>query len=429
MLFIRKEMNFFALLDALQTKNGLIELALGLLCVIAAYALARRLYRYWFAHNPERYDQFLPYTGFRLVLPVSAQVLVVLASFTWGRLEHAPMLVLHILSALLFWLAVIRLCTAVVRQAFPHSRFERHSEHFLASALWLGFVSWTIGFDVAVMDWLESISFYVGKTRLDLLTILNGLLWVTVIVVVALWASRLIEARIMKLKHLDSNLRIVFAKLTRTGLVVASVLVALPVMGIDLTVLSVFGGAVGIGLGLGLQKIASNFVSGFIILLDHSIRIGDRLMVDNRVGYVTKMTSRYVVLKGSDGTEALIPNDALMSNTVINQSYSDKNMWTSLPVSVAYGTDLDLALSLLKQASDHPRVLKNPGANAFVTLFADSGINLELGFWVADPENGFMGLKSDINLAIWRLFKQHNIEIPFPQREVRIVGDKPAGQG
>lgn len=114
---------------------------------------------------------------------------------------------------------------------------------------------------------------------------------------------------------------------------------------------------------------------------------------------------------------------------MINQSYSDRNMWTSLPVQVAYGTDLDLALSLLKQASDHPRVLKNPGANAFVTLFADSGINLELGFWVADPENGFMGLKSDINLAIWRLFKQHNIEIPFPQREVRIVGDKPAQQG
>ncbi|AXE32318.1 mechanosensitive ion channel protein MscS [Chromobacterium phragmitis] len=426
MLFIRKEMDFFALLDALQTKNGLIELALGFMCVLAAYALARRLYGHWFAEHPERYDRFLPYTGFRLVLPVSAQVLVVLVSLAWGRLEHAPMLVLHILSALLFWLAVIRLCTAVVRQAFPHSRFERHSEHFLATVLWLGFVSWTIGFDVAVMDWLESISFSIGKTKLDLLTIINGLLWVTVIVVVALWASRVIEARIMKLKHLDSNLRIVFAKLTRTALVVVAVLIALPVVGIDLTVLSVFGGAVGIGLGFGLQKIASNFVSGFIILLDRSIRIGDRLMVDNRIGYVTKMTSRYVVLKAADGTEALIPNDALMSNTVINQSYSDKNMWTSLPVQVAYGTDLELAIELLKQAADHPRVLKDPGANAFVTLFADSGINMELGFWVADPENGFMGLKSDINLAIWRLFKQHNIDIPFPQREVRIIGDKPA---
>ncbi|WP_233492965.1 mechanosensitive ion channel family protein [Chromobacterium sp. ATCC 53434] len=428
LLFIRKEMDFFALLDALQTRNGLIELCIGALCVVAAFLIARHLFLRWFAHRPQRYERFLPYVGFRLVLPLSAQLLVIAAGLAWSHYEHAPMLVLHIFSALLFWLAVIRLCTAVVRQAFPKGRLERTSEHFLATVLWLGFVSWAIGFDVAVMDWLESISFHIGKTRLDLLTIINGLLWVTVIVVVALWASRLIEARIMKLRHLDPNLRIVFAKLTRTGLVVASVLVALPVMGIDLTVLSVFGGAVGIGLGLGLQKIASNFVSGFIILLDHSIRIGDRLMVDNRVGYVTKMTSRYVVLKGGDGTEALIPNDALMSNTVINQSYSDKNMWTSLPVQVAYGTDLDLALELLKQAAEQPRVLKTPAANAFVTLFADSGINLELGFWVADPENGFMGLKSDINLAIWRLFKQHGIDIPFPQREVRIVGDKPAGR-
>ncbi|UTH73375.1 mechanosensitive ion channel family protein [Chromobacterium sp. IIBBL 290-4] len=426
--FLRKEMDFFALLDALQTPNGLIELGIGAVCVMLALVFARKMYHRWFAHDPERYEQFLPYTGFRLVLPVSAQLLVILASLAWSRLEHAPMLVLHIFSALLFWLAIIRLCTAVVRQAFPHGRFERHSEHLLATVLWLGFVSWAIGFDVAVTDWLESISFSVGKTKLDLLTIINGLLWVTVIVVVALWASRLIEARIMKLKHLDSNLRIVFAKLTRTVLVIAAVLIALPVVGIDLTVLSVFGGAVGIGLGFGLQKIASNFVSGFIILLDRSIRIGDRLMVDNRVGYVTKMTSRYVVLKGADGTEALVPNDTLISGTVINQSYSDKNMWTSLPVSVAYGTDLDLALSLLKQAANQPRVLKNPSPNAFVTLFADSGINLELGFWVADPENGFMGLKSDINLAIWRLFKQHNIDIPYPQREVRIVGNLPAQQ-
>ncbi|WP_233201094.1 mechanosensitive ion channel family protein [Chromobacterium alticapitis] len=426
LLFIRKEMDFFALLDALQTPNGLIELGIGAVCVLLAIAIARNLYRRWFTHNPERYEQFLPYMGFRLVLPLTAQLLVIAASLAWGRLEHAPMLVLHIFSAMLFWLAVIRLCTAVVRQAFPHGRFERHSEHLLATALWLGFVSWTIGFDVAMTDWLESMTFSIGKTKLDMLTILNGLLWVTIIVVVALWASRLIEARIMKLKHLDSNLRIVFAKLTRIILVVVAVMVALPVVGIDLTVLAALGGGFTIGLGLSLQNIARNFLSGFVILLDRSIRIGDRLMVGDRVGNVTRMTSRYVVLRGGDGSEALIPNDLLVSNTVVNQSYSEKSLWTSVPVQVAYGTDLDLAISLLKQAAAHPRVQAQPAPNAFVTLFADSGINMELGFWVQDPENGFLGLKSDINLAIWRLFKQHNIEIPFPQREVRIVGDKPA---
>ncbi|UJB34109.1 mechanosensitive ion channel [Chromobacterium sp. Beijing] len=401
------------------------ESAIGVLCVFIAFYLARFAFKQFFDHNPERYERFLPYVGFRLVLPVAAQALVMLSRSAWVHLLHERAMVLHLLSAMLFWLTLIRLCCAVVRQALPKGRFERHTEHFLATVLWLGFVSWAIGFDMVVIEWLESMSFSVGKSRLNMLTILNGLLWVSIIVVVALWASRLIESRLMNLKHLDPSLRIVFAKLTRTGLLIAAVLIALPVVGIDLTVLSVFGGAVGIGLGFGLQKIASNFVSGFIILLDHSIRIGDRLMVENRVGYVTKMTSRYVVLKGADGTEALIPNDSLMSNTVVNQSYSDKSMWTSLPVSVAYGTDLDKALALLQQAADHPRVQKDPAPRGFVTLFADSSINLELGFWVADPENGFMGLKSDLNMAIWRLFQQHGIQMPFPQREIRILNDKP----
>ncbi|WON84472.1 MULTISPECIES: mechanosensitive ion channel family protein [Chromobacterium] len=425
MLFKREEIDFDALLDILQTSSGMMEAAIGVLCVFIAFHLARFAFKQFFDHNPERYERFLPYVGFRLVLPVAAQALVMLSRSAWVHLLHERAMVLHLLSAMLFWLTLIRLCCAVVRQALPKGRFERHTEHFLATVLWLGFVSWAIGFDMVVIEWLESMSFSVGKSRLNMLTILNGLLWVSIIVVVALWASRLIESRLMNLKHLDPSLRIVFAKLTRTGLLIAAVLIALPVVGIDLTVLSVFGGAVGIGLGFGLQKIASNFVSGFIILLDHSIRIGDRLMVENRVGYVTKMTSRYVVLKGADGTEALIPNDSLMSNTVVNQSYSDKSMWTSLPVSVAYGTDLDKALELLKQAANHPRVQQDPAPRGFVTLFADSSINLELGFWVADPENGFMGLKSDLNMAIWRLFQQHGIQMPFPQREIRILNDKP----
>jgi small-conductance mechanosensitive channel len=192
-------------------------------------------------------------------------------------------------------------------------------------------------------------------------------------------------------------------------------------VGIDLTVLSVFGGALGVGLGFGLQKIASNYVSGFIILLDRSIRIGDRLMVDNRVGYVSKITSRFVVLKSADGSEALVPNDTLIANTVINQSYTDKSLWISLPIQVAYGTDLHQALALLCQAASHPRVKTDPAPSAFVVAFADSGINLEVGLWVSDPENGMLSLRSDINLRIWQLFSQHGIQIPYPQREVHVL--------
>jgi small-conductance mechanosensitive channel len=379
------------------------------------------VYRRLFAHHPERYDRFLPYAGFRLVLPLASQVLVIVSAGLWRLiLGEAPQL-LPIASAMLFWLGLIRLATAMVRQALPKGRFERTTEHFLATLFWLGFVSWAIGVDTLAVDWLESIHFHVGKVEVNLYMILTGLLWVAIILVGSLWVSRIIESRVMKLSDIDLSLRIVFTKLARTVLLVAGVMVALPIIGIDLTVLSVFGGALGVGLGFGLQKIASNYVSGFIILLDRSIRIGDRLMIDNRTGYVTKITSRYVVLKTADGSEALVPNDTLIANTVVNQSYSDKSIWTSVTVQVGYDSDLELVLRLLREAAVHSRVLNDPAPASFVTAFADSGINTELGFWVADPENGFLGLKSEINLAIWRAFKQHGISIPFPQREVRIL--------
>ncbi|WP_246542668.1 mechanosensitive ion channel family protein [Paludibacterium yongneupense] len=416
----RTEISMDALADALQTASGLVELALGGLCMLAGWYVARRLFFLLFTRHPGRYERFLPYAGFRMVMPLTALLVSILCTLLWLDVTHHRPHVLPAVSASLFWLGLIRLLAAIVRQALPSGRFERHTERLMASALWLAFVAWLTGLDDVALDWMQSVSFRVGKEKLDLLMIINGLLWVSGIMVVALWVSREIESWLMRLSHLDLNLRIVFSKLSRSLLLLLAVLIALPIVGIDLTVLSVFGGALGVGLGFGLQKIASNYVSGFIILLDRSIRIGDRLMVENRVGYVSKITSRYVVLKGLDGTEALVPNEVMIANTVINQSYTDKTMWISLPIQVAYGTDLDLALGLLVQAARHARVHEEPPPCGFVTQFGDNGITLEVGLWVRDPENGFMGLKSDINRAIWRLFSEHGIEVPYPQREVML---------
>ena len=415
-------LTFDRLVAAIQGPTGWMELLVAAVGVVLAFWLSRRIHRRYFAANPADWG-FGKYLMYRLVLPLSAQLWTQLAAVLWQLAVGVRSELLVVSATLLFWMSIIRVLTAVVRHALPEGKLERSTEHFMSMLLWTGFASWAVGVDTVVLDWLESISFRVGKNEIDLLMILSALVWVSVIMVGALWVSKLIEQRVMKLSDVDLSLRIVFTKLARTLLMVTGVLVALPIVGIDLTVLSVFGGALGVGLGFGLQKIASNYVSGFIILLDRSIRLGDRLMVENRTGYVTKITSRYIVLKTADGSEALVPNDTLIANTVVNQSYSDKAIWTSVPVQVAYGTDLEQALSLLKQAAEHPRILKDPAPNAFVTLFADSGINLELGFWVADPENGFLGLKSDVNLAIWRLFQQYGISIPFPQREVRMLGE------
>ncbi|WP_252346048.1 mechanosensitive ion channel family protein [Paludibacterium sp. B53371] len=420
MLFRRDEMSVDALIDSIQTWAGLTEFVIGAVCLLVGWWLSRQAFRRWFLHHPDRFERFLPYAGLRLVLPLTSELLLLFSAVVWVVvLQHRPHVLLAF-AAMLLWMAIIRMLTAIVREALPRSRFERHTENFISTVLWLAFVTWAIQLDDFVLDWMESISFRIGKVQLDLSMILSALLWVSVIMFAALWISRAVEKRLMRLTELDLNLRIVFSKLARTGLMIAAVLIALPIVGIDLTVLSVFGGALGVGLGFGLQKIASSYVSGFIILLDRSIRIGDRLMVGDRVGYVTKITSRFVVLKGTDGTEALIPNDTMIANTVINQSYSDKIMWSSVKVDVAYDTDLELALRLVEQAARHPRVQAEPGPRGFVTQFGASGITLEVGFWVLDPENGFLGLKSDIHMAIWRLFREQGVTMPFPQMEVAV---------
>ncbi|ASJ24628.1 mechanosensitive ion channel family protein [Laribacter hongkongensis] len=418
---------FDLIVELLTTKTGLIQLALLVLIVWFGLWFAVRVQRYLFRDHPERRERLLTYLFGRLALPVCGFVLALLAIVANALYFKADATILTVGSAMLFWLGVTRLAAALVRTILPKGKIEQGTEHSIAVLFWLGFIAYQLGFDGLIFSWLDSISFHVGKNRLTALMILSALLWVSVIMLAALWVSRLIDKRIMLISHVDLSFRIVISKLVRTGMIIAAVLIALPIVGIDLTVLSVFGGALGVGLGFGLQKIASNYVSGFIILLDRSVRIGDRVTVDgagSRTGIIQEITSRYVVLRQADGTEALIPNETLISNTVVNTSYSDRSVWQSLEIGVAYGSDLRQVMALMVEATtSSPRVLQDPAPTAFVTAFADSSINLTLGYWVGDPENGLLGPKSAINLAIWDKFVEHGIQIPFPQREVRVLGD------
>ena len=275
-----------------------------------------------------------------------------------------------------------------------------------------------------LIDLLESVKFSAGKQKLTLWTVLQGIVALLVTVLGALWLAGMIEARLNAAVGLDGNLRAVLARLSKALLILLGILVGLPMVGIDLTTLSVFGGALGVGLGMGLQKIASNYVSGFIILLDNSIRLGNVISVGNDRGEVTRITTRYTVLKDVTGVESLVPNELLVGSVVRNESYSNPRVRLMLPVQIGYGSDLEQAMAILVAAAvAQPRVLPDPAPMALVAGFADSGINLEVAFWVADPENGAGPLRSAINLAIWHGFKQAGIEIPFPQREVRVLKD------
>ena len=363
----------------------------------------------------------------RLAFPLTALLLVEVARALLGA-SH-PINLLSIAIPLLLSLAIIRMVFFVLRHTFVSSGWLVSFERGFALLVWGVVAMYIVGVLPHLIELMEATSFNAGKQQLNLWLISQGVATVIVTLLLALWLGGLVETRLARAEGLDRNLKVVFSRLSKALLVLLAVLIGLPLVGIDLTTLSVFGGALGVGLGFGLQKIANNYVSGFIILLDRSIQLGNLISVAGERGQVTRITTRYTVLKGMTGVEAIVPNEVLVSSVVLNESLSSPQVRVSLPVQVSYDSDLEQAMSLMAEAARvQRRVLADPPPQTFVHAFADSGINLELGFWIADPQEGTSQVRSDINLAIWRAFKTAGIEIPFPQREVRLIGTPTAAE-
>lgn len=360
--------------------------------------------------------------------PLAALLLVVTARGVLGHWQPVPLL--DLANQLIFALVVIRIVIYMLRQMFAPGGWLKTSERTISGTVWTVLVLHVTGLLPEMLQFLDGFAFHAGKSRISVLNIIEVVLSIGVALLVTFWLANALERRLMKTEALDMSARVVLSKIGRALLLVVGVLVALPLVGIDITVLSVFGGALGVGLGLGLQKIASNYVSGFIILLDRSVRLGDTITVDNRSGQVSRLTTRYVVLKALDGTEVLIPNDTLVTSAVVNNSFSDKDVRVAIQIQVGYGSDVERAMEiLLAAAKSQPRVLTDPAPGVFLRDFADNGILLELGFWISDPEEGTLGLRSEMNLRILREFRSAGIEIPFPQRDVRLIGPVPAPAG
>jgi small-conductance mechanosensitive channel len=357
----------------------------------------------------------------RIGLPLAMLLLVLVARPLLAQWHHVNLLKLAI--PLLTSLVLIRTVMFVVRQSFSASApWLASFERSFALLAWSVVALHILGLLPDFIALLENVSFHLGKEQLNLWLILQGAGAVLATLFVALWIGGLLEARLMSAQGIDGNLRIVFSRLLRALLILVAVLVGLPLVGIDLTTLSVFGGALGVGVGLGLQRIAANYVSGFIILLDRSIRIGNLIDVAGMRGVVTRITTRYTLLRGMTGVEMIVPNEMLVSSVITNETFTDPKVRIATQVQVAYGSDLERAMAILVDAARaQPRVLADPPPKSLLVAFADSGINLELGFWIADPEEGSMQIKSDIHLAIWKSFRDAGIEIPFPQREVRLL--------
>ncbi len=322
---------------------------------------------------------------------------------------------------LLAAMAIIRLVVYVLRRAFAGVAMLANFERGLALVIWVVVALYLGGVLSDVVAWLDQTTLQIGKASVSLWIIIMGLLSLAVTVLIALWIGSVAETRLMR-SQLDSSLRVVLSRLVKALLLLLAVLIGLSAVGIDVTVLSVFGGALGVGLGLGLQRIASNYVSGFILLLDRSLRLGDMISVDKYYGVVAEINTRYTVIRALDGTEAIIPNEVLVSSPVTNHTYTDRRTRVGIKVSVGYEADLKQAMALLVEAARaHPRALKEPAPAAVLTAFGADGIELEVGLWIADPELGKGNVQSDVSQAILERFRAAGISIPFPQREVRIV--------
>lgn len=364
--------------------------------------------------------------GFRrLAFPAAAMLLLViggLALYLTGvvRSEQAHLMRLALL--LLGAMAAIRLFVYVLRRSLQRAAWIGTFELSIALTIWIFVALHVTGLLDDLIDYLDAVRFPLGKPPLTLWDILAGVVSVILTVLAALWVGSVIEARLMSTKSLAANSRVILARLAKAALTLLAVLLALSFVGIDLTVLSVFGGALGVGLGLGLQRIASNYVSGFIILLDRSLSIGDMITVDKFYGAVSEINARYTVLKSLDGTETIVPNEMLVSTPVINHSYSHTSVQVVVKVSIAYSADVDRALQILiEAASAQPRVLADPPPTAFISGFGADGIDMQVGFWISDPEAGSLPIRSDIARTVLKRFQQEGIEIPAPQREVRIT--------
>ncbi|HZF15505.1 MAG TPA: mechanosensitive ion channel domain-containing protein [Steroidobacteraceae bacterium] len=357
-----------------------------------------------------------------IVLLLAARGVFTAAKFDSGLLDIALQLAAGF--------AIVRLVTFALRLMMgPRSWFVRWEKR-LTWVAWIGLSTQMLGWLEPVRLFLDSLDLAPGeRTKFSLWMLMESIVVVTLFVVVASLVAGAIERRVMRSESVALSTRIGISKSVKVVMVGLSVLLGLNAANVDITALTVLTGAVGLGLGFGLQSIAANFVSGFVLLIDKSIKPGDVISFTGHTGtstenfgWVQELRGRYVVVRDRDGVETLVPNQNLITNQVINWSYSDRKVRLKLPVRMSYGDDPELALAvLLKSTTCNSRILQDPPAVSRLMGFADHGMELELRFWIADPENGVNNVRSDVNRTIYRLFKEHGIAIPVAQREVHVT--------
>jgi small-conductance mechanosensitive channel len=408
--------DFEGWLSAFTQPTVVLELVVLALCVglawLAVVGLRKSIGRsersIWFGRND--LDGVL-FPLVLLCLGFAARIVV-------DRYINAAVLTLAI--PVLVALVVIRTGVKVLQVAFAQAHWVRALEQTLSWVAWVAMVMWVSGLLPMVLNELDQISWKVGGSQLSVRNILEGIVSASAVLIITLWISSGIESRLLRSATGDAlSLRTAVSNATRALLLFLGLILALSIVGIDLTALSVLGGAVGVGIGFGLQKLAANYVSGFVILAERSLRIGDHVRVDGFEGMVTEINARYTVVHSQTGRESIVPNEMLVSSRVENLSLADSVVYQSTKVQVGYDSDVTQVVGLLTQAAlAQPRVLRDPEPTVQLSEFAPDGLEFTVVYWINDLQNGQGNLRSDINMAILAALRQNSIDIPFPQQVV-----------
>jgi small-conductance mechanosensitive channel len=394
------------------------ELAILVGCLVAAWIIVRLLRgserpvaSVWFGNNI--FDGVL-FPVLALALAYAARILLA------GTVKPA---VFKVAIPILISLVVIRLSVRVLSRTFPGVRWVRIVERSISWLAWIAVVLWITGVSPVILDAMSEVSWKVGATEITLRNLLEGAITAGIVLVLVLWISAAIERKLLSTgSGHDLSLRKIAANIIRVLLIFVGLVVALSAVGIDLTALSVIGGAIGVGLGFGLQKIAANYISGFVILAERSLRIGDMVKVDTFEGRITDIRTRYTMIRSLSGREAIVPNETLITTRVENASLADPRVLVQTAVQVAYGTDVRALQPKLEAAiAAVRRVIADPAPAVQLAAFSADGMDLAINFWIRDPENGPGSVKSDVNLVVLDVLAREGVEIPFPQRVVHAV--------
>lgn len=355
---------------------------------------------------------FVYSTFLTLVTPLLWVILLWLAVEIAANAQWPNKLVSIVVSLVNAWI-IIRLISKFVSDA----AWAR----FFAVVIWAIAALNIVELLQPALSLLDGIALQIGDVRVTALSVAKGVFYLVVLLWLANLVSSVLERRIKKLPTLTPSIQVLFAKLLKIALIIIAGVVAIDAVGIDLTAFAVFGGALGVGIGFGLQKIVANFISGIILLLDKSIKPGDTIGVSGTYGWIQSLGARYVSVITRDGIEHLIPNEELITTRVENWSFSNLRIRQKIPVGIAYSSDVRAAIALcMEAAAANPRVLDTPNPICLLRGFGDSAVDLEVRFWVVDPQNGLSNVKSEILLGIWDRFQENGIEIPFPQRDLHL---------